>query len=97
MIYERYGQSDSDFGWEIDHIYPQKKLKDAGVPQELIDNIKNLRPLNSANNKSKGTDYPVYRASRTAEDDHNIPTEDEKVVNESVQKSIAELFRDYSL
>ena len=95
ILRNQYDNRNNDFGWEVDHIYPESKLKELDVPQLLIDNIKNLRPLNWKNNVSKGTDYPNYRANIKAEDDHNIDCEDEKIINEKTQKIIQELYKDY--
>ena len=67
------------------------------VPQELIDDIKNLRPLNWKNNISKGADYPTYRAKIKSKDDYNIDCEEEKTINEATQNIIKELFRDYRI
>lgn len=96
IIRDLYNHRENDFGWEIDHIYPESKLK-GKVPQELIDNIKNLRPLNWKNNISKGADYPNYRAKIKSKDDYNIDCEEEKTINETTQNIIRELFRDYRI
>ena len=104
MIKNLYNDRTSYFGWEVDHIYPESKLKEMGVPQDMIDNICNLRPLNWYNNDSKGSDYPHYQARMKAEvkrnksgqeDDFNINCEDEKEINENIQHQIQELFKDY--
>ena len=50
IAFEDYKNRDSIYGWEVDHIYPESKLKKSNVPTEVIDNIKNLRPLNWKNN-----------------------------------------------
>lgn len=97
MIKEHYGCRDSLFGWEIDHIYPEKKLLEKGVPQDLIDNINNLRPLNWKNNQSKGTDYPVYHANVKSEEGRNVDCDEEMKVNEPTQKKISSLYSDYNI
>lgn len=59
ILYEDFGDRNSAFGWEIDHIYPASKLKEReDVTDEQIDDMRNLRPLNWRNNASKGADCP---------------------------------------
>lgn len=50
--YSEHGNTNSEFGWEIDHIYPASK----GGKNEL----KNLQPLYWKNNRNKGDTYPWY-------------------------------------
>lgn len=69
----------TQFGWEIDHIYPKAKLKEAGVPKEKWDDLVNLRPLQADNNRKKGDDYPDYYR--------------EKVMNEETFKNVTEVKR----
>lgn len=44
-----YGK-ESDMGWEIDHKHP--------IAQGGTDNLRNLQPLQSAENSRKGKKYP---------------------------------------
>jgi 5-methylcytosine-specific restriction endonuclease McrA len=46
MRFQDYGNTDSEYGWEIDHIYP--------VAQGGSDDLSNLQPLFWKNNRSKG-------------------------------------------
>ena len=46
MCWSDYGNTDSKYGWEIDHIWPESK---GGS-----DNIDNLRALQWENNRAKG-------------------------------------------
>lgn len=106
IIRNRYNDINSPFGWEVDHIYPESKLKEKDVPENLVNNIINLRPLNWKNNVSKGADYPHYQSKLRAEKiknsdgkefDVNIDCEDEKEINDEIQKQIEELFKGYRL
>ena len=95
MLYEDFGDRNSIFGWEIDHIYPASKLKQRnGITAEQIDDIRNLRPLNWRNNASKGADYPFYTASWVADDEKatNVAEDKGKVVNAQVQAELRELY-----
>lgn len=95
IVKEKYNCRDSDFGWEVDHIYPQAKLELNGASLEEIDMIDNLRPMNWHNNVSKGTDYPIYKASVTSKDNTNIEKNDEYEVNKEIQNSIKQLYSKY--
>lgn len=106
MIRDKYNDRNSIYGWEVDHVYPESKLRELGVPQELIDNIANLRPLNWKNNVSKGADYPHYQSKVRSDvipnnegkgEDFNVECSDEKEINADVQHKIEELFKGYRL
>ena len=90
ILYDAFGDRNSIFGWEIDHIYPVSKLKEKGCLGEQIDNIINLRPLNCKNNASKADNYPFYTASLTASANEatNVKTNVGKVVHISLQEQL---------
>lgn len=97
ILYDEYGDRDSVFGWEIDHIFPKSVLRDKNVPEDEIDNIDNLRPLNWMNNDSKSSDYPEYQGSVVADDNKNKRQKDTFVINSNVQQIIQRLFGKYSI
>lgn len=92
-----YGRDDEYFGWEVDHIVPKSLLEDNGVPQELIDDFRNLRPLNWRNNVSKGDDYPEYKAVICSEDggESNVLRDSSRTVNKAKQDELRKLYSDY--
>ena len=92
---EAYGDHDSPFGWDIDHIFPQKKLLSFDVPQSDIDDLRNLRPMQWKNNISKGADYPSYRSAVHADGDKNIEFDTFFTVNKATQENLNKLFDKY--
>lgn len=95
IMRDKYGDRTSAFGWEVDHVYPESRLKKAGVSMDLIDSENNLRPLNWSNNDSKGADYPSYQAKMKSEGNRNVEGEFEFTVNEQVRIEVERLYRDY--
>lgn len=93
--YSEYENRNSDYGWEIDHIYPKMLLKEAGVPEELINNPRNLRAMNWKNNVSKGSEYPSYSTVLTALGNKNVEKKGTRVVNAGIQEDLKELYKDY--
>lgn len=80
----------TQFGWEIDHIYPKTKLKEAGIPENKWDDLINLRPLQADNNRKKGDDYPDYFREKVMNEEtfKNVTDVKEKTIKESVQRKI---------
>lgn len=90
-----YGNKDSAYGWEVDHIFPESKLKDAGVPQSLIDHIDNLRPMHWRNNIQKSDNFPTYSADVTAIGDTNLDANrDYQIPRDTIDK-LRTLYRGY--
>ena len=92
-----FGRDDEFFGWEVDHIVPKSLLEENGVPQDLIDDFQNLRPLNWRNNVSKGNDYPSYKVEIQSEDggESNVIRSRRRTVNQVKQKELRELYAKY--
>lgn len=92
IVYDDYDKEESLFGWNIDFIVPCSILRDKGVDEVLIKDIRNMRPLNIANILSKGDSYPYYSAARMAEGTTNKDVVSNKVVNDIVQEELKQLY-----
>lgn len=92
---DQYNNRDSDFGWEVDHIYPESLLKERGASDEEIKDIRNLRPMNWRNNVSKGINYPIYKSYVTAENNKNVEREEEYEVNKDIQNELRQVYSKY--
>ncbi len=84
IIRNQYGRSDTIYGWEIDHIYPQA----LGGKDDLF----NLRAMQWENNRSKGDDYPVYKAVVRAEGNKNVYENSQFTVNEDKQRLLSNIY-----
>ena len=84
IIRNHYGQRNSIYGWEIDHIYPQSLGGD--------NHEDNLRAMQWENNLSKGDDYPSYKAVVQSEGNKNIHKEVQYVVNEDRRGILSRLY-----
>ena len=92
IFWDKYGNTDSMYGWVVDHVVPASLLKEKGCTQEEIDNPANLRALQHENNTSKGDDYPSYTASVTSEEAQNVNTSKYLVVHAKKQETLKKLY-----
>lgn len=92
IMWDKYNVTESIFGWQIDHIYPQSKLKERGFSQEAIDNPANIRALQHQNNQSKGADYPSYIAEITSQENRNIAKRVSLTINIKKQEELRQLY-----
>ena len=92
IIRNKFGDTDSLYGWEVDHIVPQSLLREKGISESMIDNSLNLRALQHENNDSKSDDYPSYTAVVTSEGTENIRTWKFLEVNSKKQEALKKLY-----
>ena len=52
MRRDHHGRTDSEYGWEVDHVRP--------VAEGGSDHLANLQPLQWQNNRHKGDSYPNW-------------------------------------
>ena len=101
MKYDDYNKADSDYGWQIDHIYPKagngemKSIED----HKEVDNIINLQPLAIKNNGNggKGNDYPHFYSVIESDGDQNkeltIYEKLEYSIDQVKQEELKKLYR----
>lgn len=80
IVKDQYGNRNSPFGWEIDHVIPLS----LGGPDIFV----NFRAMHWENNISKGDDYPVYFCAVIAQGNTNIHYSKQFTVNRNLQKQI---------
>ena len=84
IIRNHYGMRNSEYGWEIDHVYPET----LGGGDDII----NLRAMQWENNAAKGDDYPAYVSAVQADGNKNIHREIQYTVNEELQRQLAPIY-----
>lgn len=62
-----YGQTETKYGWEIDHLRPESQ----GGSDELF----NLNPLQWENNRKKGDSYPYFTTAVSSNGNMNVNIE----------------------
>lgn len=92
IMWDKYNVTDSIFGWQIDHIYPESKLKERGFSREMIDHPANIRALQHQNNQSKSADYPGYIAVITSQENRNIVNRVSLTINTKKQEELKQLY-----
>lgn len=84
ISFGEFGNRNSQYGWEVDHIYPTSLGGD--------DQIENLRAMQWENNVSKGNDYPVYIAAVTACQTNNIKKDSQRIINTEKQEKLKKIY-----
>lgn len=84
ILKSEYGNHNSKFGWEIDHVYPLSK---GGT-----DDPRNLRAMQWENNIAKGDDFPIYNGVVKAGGNDNIYEDTQFKINEKLLEELKELY-----
>ena len=89
IMRNKYGDTDSLYGWVIDHIIPRALLKEKGIVDEKkVSAAINLRALQHENNTSKSDDYPSYTAVVTSKGAENVKEWNFLQVNKKKQEEL---------
>lgn len=92
IIYDKYGVTDSPYGWEIDHIVPRSQLERMHLSEEIINHPWNLRALQWQNNRYKGDYYPSYMSKVMSEGNSNVYRSQAMTVNIKIQEKLKQLY-----
>ena len=84
IVRSHYKNRNSDYGWEIDHVYPESKGGD--------NNLVNLRPMQWENNVKKGDDFPDYETSVVGQDNANIRVEGHYTINHILLEQLKQIY-----
>lgn len=84
IMKNHYGNRNSEYGWEIDHVYP--------ISMGGSDDEANLRAMQWENNLAKGDDYPIYLSKIQAEGNKNINKESQFTINQELREQLDSLY-----
>ena len=82
--FSEYGNRNSKYGWEIDHVYPESRGGD--------DRLENLRPMQWENNVIKNDDFPDYETAVIAQGGANIRKKGHYTVNSTLREQLQQLY-----
>lgn len=90
-------RQNSNMAWEVDHVFPKEILKGLGVPEDLIDDELNLRPLHHSNNESKGALFPSYEkvVCWDEQQQKNIQRKQSVCIKDEKIKELENLYKNY--
>jgi hypothetical protein len=82
--FDKYGTED-EFGWEIDHIYPESMGGD--------DALVNLRPMHWENARSKSNDFPTYTSAKSSEGYQNIDKAEQRTIHDGLISDLKKIYK----
>ena len=91
---DKYGE-EGNYGWDVDHIYPESKARKDGISEKLYNDLKNLQPLHHKNNgpEGKGDDYPSFNSKINSSSTNNVEKRQKFTIPISKQNELEELFK----
>ena len=84
IVRTHYKNRNSDYGWEIDYVFPESRGGD--------DNPVNLRPMQWENYVKKGDSFPYYETSVVAQDNMNVKKAGHYTVNSVLLEKLREIY-----
>jgi hypothetical protein len=79
-----YGDQESDYGWEVDHAFPESK---GGGTEDY-----NIQAMNWKNNKTKADDFPKFKTSVSSDGSKNIEKEKQFEFNSETISTLKNLY-----